>query len=255
MTEAMTETDRETDVKTDRAAPIEAESVTTTNGLIEGLPARARSQLVALCEPYRLVLGEVISTADQLTRYVFFPTSGFISMVATLDGKPVIEVGMVGREGMLGAQVALGAKSSSVHALVQGDGMAWRISTSAFRAELARSPALQRRVDLYLSVMLAQVTASAACLRFHQIGPRLARWLLMSQDRSQSTRFHVTHEFLAYMLGVRRVGITLAAKALHDSRLIEYHRGALHVLDRPGLEAASCGCYAAGELIYTNQMG
>ena len=245
----------ETDTETDRAVPADAESVPASNGLIDGLPARARAQFLALCEPHRLVLGEVVSEAGQLTRHVHFPTSGFISLVATLDGKPVIEVGMVGREGMLGAHVALGAKSTPVHGLVQGHGMAWRIGVSAFRSELARSPALQRRIDLYLSVMLAQFAASAACLRFHQIGPRLARWLLMSQDRANSSRFHVTHEFLAYMLGVRRVGITLAAKSLHDKRLIEYHRGALHVLDRPGLEAASCGCYAAGELIYSDQMG
>ena len=245
----------ETDTETDRVVPADSESVPTTNGLIDGLPARARAQFLALCESHRLVLGEVVSEAGKLTRHVYFPTSGFISLVATLDGKPVIEVGMVGREGMLGAHVALGAKSTPVHALVQGHGMALRISVSAFRSELARSPALQRRIDLYLSVMLAQFAGSAACLRFHQIGPRLARWLLMSQDRAHSSRFHVTHEFLAYMLGVRRVGITLAAKAMHDSRLIEYHRGALHVLDRPGLEAASCGCYAAGELIYSDQMG
>ncbi len=249
----MTETD--TEIATEQSLPADAGLTQATNALIEGLPKRARAQLLALGEPFRLVLGEVLSQADQLTRHVLFPTSGFISLVAMLDGKPVIEVGLVGREGMLGAQVALGAKTTPTHALVQGNGMAWRITAADFRAELVRSPALRRRIDLYLSVMLAQLTGSAACLRFHQIGPRLARWLLMSHDRADASRFHVTHEFLALMLGVRRVGVTLAAKAMHDSRLIEYHRGDLHVLDRKGLEAASCGCYATGELIYSQQMG
>ena len=245
----------ETLIETDLELPVTVDAAPATNGLIEGLPQRVRASFLAQCEPHHLVMGEVIGRANELTQHVLFPTSGFISLVAMLDGKPVLEVGMVGREGMLGAHVALGAKSSPAHALVQGDGMAWRISAADFRSQLVRMPALQRRVDLYLAVMLDQLTASAACLRFHQIGPRLARWLLMSQDRAHSSRFHVTHEFLAYMLGVRRVGITLAAKALHDNHLIEYHRGALHVLDRAGLEAASCGCYAAGELIYTEQMG
>ena len=161
---------------------------------------------------------------------------------------------MVGREGMLGAQLALGLTTAPLHALVQGRGTAWRIGTAAFRRELALSAALQRRLNRYLYVLMAQLAASAACLRFHQIGPRLGRWLLMSQDRAYSDTFPVTHEFLAYMLGVRRVGVTVAAGALQRQGLIEYRHGELRVLDRAGLELAACGCYAADRKTYSEMM-
>ena len=215
------------------------------NQLIELLPRAARLRLLALCEPMQLVLSEVLCEPRQPIQHVYFPTHGFISLVAMIDGSPGVEVGMVGREGMLGAQLLLGVREAPLHALVQGSGAAWRIGAVAFRAELARSTALQRLLGRYLYVLTSQLATSAACVRFHQIGPRLARWLLMSQDRAASNTFHVTHEFLSYMLGVRRVGITLAAGVLQDEGLIEYHRGDFTVLNRSGLEAASCGCYAA----------
>ncbi len=153
---------------------------------------------------------------------------------------------MVGREGMVGIQVALGVPLASLRATVQGAGAAWRVGASAFRGELARSSALRRELHRYAHVLMTQLAISAACLRFHEIRPRLARWLLMSQDSTHSATFHVTHEHLAAMLGVRRVGITQAAVALQLAKVIEYRRGELTVLDRAALEAASCGCYAAG---------
>ena len=133
---------------------------------------------------------------------------------------------------------------------MQGPGASWRVGAPAFRRELARSLPLQRGMNRYLYVLMAQQAASAACLRFHQTTERLARWLLMSQDRAHSDHFHVTHEFLAYMLGMRRVGITAAANALQRGGLIEYHRGDVTVLDRPGLEAATCSCYATDRQTY-----
>jgi CRP-like cAMP-binding protein len=132
-----------------------------------------------------------------------------------------------------------------LHALVQGDGAAWRIPCTAFRRQLKSSEALQRGLNRYLYVLVTQLATSAACLRFHLIVPRLARWLLMTHDRTQSKSFLVTHEFLACMLGVRRVSITNACGVLHRSGLIEYHRGNFTVLDRRGLEAAACSCYGA----------
>ena len=222
------------------------------NHLIELLPRQDRLRLLALCEPVQLVFAEVLCEPGQRTRYAYFPVDGFVSLLAQIDGKPVLEVGMVGREGMLGIQLLLGVTTVPLHALVQGTGAAWRIGIVAFRRELARSAALRRILDRYAYVLMTQLAASAACLRFHEIGPRLARWLLMSHDRAHNDSFRVTHEFLAYMLGVRRVGVTRAAAALQRHKRIEYRRGALTVLDRAGLEAASCTCYAADRSSYAD---
>lgn len=223
-----------------------------SNHLIDLLPRPDRLRLLALCEPVDLVLSEVLCEAGEPTGFVYFPTEGFISLLTMASGTPGLEVGMVGNEGMLGAHLVLGVGISPVRALVQGSGAAWRIGAKAFRGELARSPALQRSLGRYVYVLMAQQASSSACLRFHPISPRLARWLLMSQDRAHSARFRVTQEFLAYMLGVRRVSVTAAAGGLQQGGLIEYRRGDLTVLDRAGLEAAACGCYTADRQAYDN---
>lgn len=225
------------------------------NHLIELLPVADRSRILSLCEPVELALSEVLCEPGKPTRHVYFPTQGYISLVAQVDGSRGVEVGMVGREGMLGAQLVLGVPTVPLHALVQGNGTAWRIATAPFKRELARSTALRRVLNRYVYVLMAQQASSAACLRFHLIGQRLARWLLMSQDRAHSDSFHLTHEFLAYMLGMRRVGITAAASVLQRSGMIEYHRGEITVLDRSGLEEAACNCYATSEQIYHSLLG
>ena len=222
------------------------------NHLIELLPRKDRARLLALCEPVKLVLADVLCEPGKPTRHVYFPTDGFISLVAQIDGSPGVEVGMVGREGMLGAQLALGVVTAPLYALVQGAGMSWRVGTKAFKTELANSAALRSGLNRYLYVLMAQLAESAVCLRFHLIGPRLARWLLMSQDRSHSSSFEVTQEFLSFMLGVRRVGVTSAAGVLQRQGLIEYSRGKITVIDRRGLESAACGCYAADQKTYAD---
>ncbi len=222
----------------------------TDNHLIDLLPRKDRARLLAICEPVQLVLGEIVCEPGKPTRHVYFPTHGFISLLASIDGKPGVEVGLVGREGMLGAQLALGVAAVPLHALVQGPGAAWRISAAAFRNELSCGTALQQILHRYIYVLMAQLASSATCLRFHQIGPRMARWVLMSQDRAHADSFHLTQEFLAYMLGVRRVGVTQAASALQRDGLIAYHHGHMTVLDRSGLEAAACSCYPADGRVY-----
>jgi CRP-like cAMP-binding protein len=196
-----------------------------------------------LCRPIQLAMADVLCDGGKPIRHVYFPVEGFISLVTILDGKPVLEVGMVGREGMLGAQMALGVISEPLHAVVQGPGSAWRVGRLDFRRELNRNMALQKSLKQYLHVTMTQLAGSAACLRFHHIRPRLARWLLMTQDRAHSDSFRITHEFLAFMLGVRRVGITTAAAALQRQGLVKYSRGNIAILNRPGLEKAACGCY------------
>ena len=225
------------------------------NHLIELLPRGVRRKLLSCCEDVQLVLSDVLCLPGEPTRYVYFPVDGFISLVTTIDGSPGVEVGMVGREGMMGVEVVLGVETAPLRAVVQGSGSAWRLAVDVFQDQVVSSPPLKRVLDRYVFVLMAQLTTSAACLRYHEIGPRLARWLLMSQDRAHSDRFRVTHEFLAYMLGVRRVGITAAAGVLQQSGLIEYTRGDLKVLDRIGLERVACGCYKADRKGYANLLG
>ena len=228
---------------------------TVQNHLIELLPSADRARLLNVCEPVVLTLSEVLCEPGEVTRHVYFPTEGFISLVAIASGSPGVEVGMVGREGMLGAHLVLGVGTSPLHALVQGQGTAWRIPARAFISELRRSAPLKQHLHRYLYVLMAQQAASAACLRFHLIGQRLARWLLMCQDRADADSFHVTQEFLAYMLGMRRVGITAAAGALQKEGLIQYSRGQMTVLDRIGLKAAACSCYEADRHTYSDLVG
>lgn len=227
----------------------------TENHLIARLPRRERSRLLGACEAVQLELGSVLCEPGERTRYVYFPNDGFISLVTAIPGEPGLEVGMVGREGMLGAQLALGVDAMPLRALVQGAGPARRIEAAPFRRELAVNKALQGALNRYLYVLMAQLATAAACTRFHSVGPRLARWLLMSQDRAHSASFHLTQEFLAYMLGVRRVGVTRAAGALQRDGLVRYRRGEITVLDRAGLEAAACGCYAADRQAYERTFG
>jgi len=189
------------------------------------------------------------------TPFVYFPTVGFVSLVSAIKGRPTLEVGMVGREGMLGTQLVLGVDAAPLHAVVQGAGAAWRIRAAEFSRELLRSGPLQRELNRYVYVTMTQLASAAACLRFHQIEPRLARWLVMTQDRARSDTFHITHEFLAYMLGVRRVGITPAASVLQRAGLIRYRRGEMQVLDRRGLKTAACSCYAADREAYQKVLG
>lgn len=226
-----------------------------TNRLLASLPRKDRQQFLAGCEPVELVFEEILADPGEQIRHVLFPTVGFISLTTTVDEHATLEVGLVGDEGMLGIPLILGVAVWPLHALVQGAGSALRMDAAQFRRELDRSVALQRSLKRYLYVLMSQLCQTAACTRFHVVEARLARWLLMTQDRAHSNRFHVTHEFLAYMLGVRRVGITKAATSLQKDGLITYTRGDITVLDHDGLVAAACNCYHADKATYDSIMG
>jgi CRP-like cAMP-binding protein len=230
------------------------ENVLVDNDLISSLPRSDRKRLLDVCEPVSLTLSDVLCEPDDALRHVYFPTGAYISLVTLLEGHAGLEVGMVGSEGMVGTELALGVARVPLRAVVQGPGTAHRIEAKDFRRVLASSPPLQAKLARYVYVVMSQRATSAACLRFHEIGPRLARWLLMSHDRAHCDSFHMTQEFLAYMLGVRRVGITIAAGTLQRAGLIEYSRGALTVLDRTGLERASCTCYGSDLRAYAQQL-
>jgi Crp-like helix-turn-helix domain len=239
------------------------------NELITRLPAKSRLSLMKICEPVALAMAEFVSDGGEPIRYVYFPIEGYISLVTRLDGKPVLEVG--GRRQLLLPSGRFNCRRSSGHGGSRRDdrrpdglrgydgAIARRGARSgidvayrklAFRNELGRNDALRQSLSRYLHVTMTQLAGSAACLRFHQIGPRLARWLLMSQDRARSNHFRVTHEFLAFMLGVRRVGVTTAAATLQRQGLVKYHRGDITVFNRQGFKAAACSCYESDRKAY-----
>lgn len=215
------------------------------NFLIQGLSREDRARLLESCERVELTFGDVLCESDQPYQHAYFPVSAFISLVTKLTDHHPLEMALVGNEGMLGASLALGLGDAPMRAVVQGNGSALRVGIGRFRSELKNCPSLLLRLHRYLYVQLRQLAQGAACTRFHQIEPRLARWLLMTHDRSQADSFNLTHEFLAGMLGVRRSGITIAAGALQARGLISYSRGDISILDRSGLEVAACECYAA----------
>ena len=213
------------------------------NRLLAALSPKSYRGMLSGLERVQLDFGDVLYEAGRRIRHVYFPGDSLVSLLTLVDGHLALEVGMVGREGMVGLPLALGTNVSPVRALVQGAGKAMRMSSARFSREMRKSPQLQQGVYRYADALIAQVSQTAACNRFHLVEQRLARWLLMTRDRVRSDQFRLTQEFLAHMLGVRRVGVTKAARALQERKLIEYSRGKIRILDGKGLEAAACECY------------
>jgi PAS domain S-box-containing protein len=213
------------------------------NRLLAALPRKDYKSLLAGLEPVTLTYGEVLSEPGEPITHVYFPNDCVVSLLTTVEDHHALEVGLVGREGMVGISLVLGMGVSSVRALVQGTGTAMRMSAARFRKEFRENLPLQGELYRFIHAKLAQARQIAACNRFHGVEARLARSLLMTRDRVRSDQFLLTHAFLAEMLGVRRVGVSLAAGALQKRKLISYTRGKIRILDRKGLEAASCGCY------------
>lgn len=214
------------------------------NSLLAALPYKDYQHLLPGLEAVTLAFGDTIYEPGAIIRHVYFPSDSLISLLTLVEGHLALEVGLIGREGILGVSLALGVNISPVRALIQGSGTALRMKSARFLQELRRSQPLQQEIYRYTHALMAQVTQTAACNRFHVVEARLARWLLMTRDRVRSDEFRLTQEFLSHMLGVRRVGVTKAASALQRKKLISYSRGSIKILDRKNLEAASCPCYA-----------
>jgi CRP-like cAMP-binding protein len=225
------------------------------NRLLAAIPRRDRLHFIAGSEEIELARADVICEPGGRMRHVYFPTGGFVSLVRAIDSSDHLEVGLVGSEGMVGASLALGVATSPLRVVVQGAGSSLRMASAGFRRELDGCPPLRRTLDRYLHVRMTQLANAIACNRFHVVEGRLASWLLTMQERARSDGFHATHELLAAMLGVRRVGVTKAATSLQALGLIRYRRGNVSILDRSGLVAASCGCHRADEEIYRGILG
>lgn len=223
------------------APPLVAEH--NANLLLAALPPQDLARMLPALDQVQVDIGAVLCEPGDPIRYLYFPHDCLISLMAVAEGRMTLEVGLVGREGVLGATVALGHDTMQVRAVVQRAGSASRIEADRLRTEFARSPALQRVLYRYTDTLLAQAIQIAVCSRYHVLEARLARSLLITRDRLRSDKFHLTHEFLAHALGVRRVGVTKAASALQQQGLINYSRGNIEILDPRGLTAAACTCY------------
>src|ERR1700678_2302852 len=212
------------------------------NWVLAGISSKDYGGLDQL-EPVRLRCGQILYEAGGRIGHVYFPIDSLISLLTAVDKRRTLEVGMVGKEGMTGMPFILGMGVSGVRALVQGGGRALRMPAAPFRIEFDRNQTLRQALFRYTYALMAQISQTAACNRFHEAEARLARWLLMTRDRVASDEFPLTHEFLAHMLGLRREGVTEAASALKRRGLIRYRRGKIQILDTKGLKASSCSCY------------
>jgi CRP-like cAMP-binding protein len=228
-----------------------AKKVPVPNRVLAALPRKDYQKVLRVLKPVKLAYEEVLYEAHAPIRHVYFPDNCFVSMLTTVDTGRAAEVGLIGCEGMVGLPVALGIAASPFRAVVQGGGTAMRMKIADFRREFGASTALRRELFQFTHLLMVQIAQTAACNRFHLVTQRMARWLLMTCDRVNSNEFRITQEFLALMLGVRRVGINVAARGLQKRKLISYRRGTVTILDHKGLVAAACGCYKTVKDTYT----
>jgi CRP-like cAMP-binding protein len=214
------------------------------NHLLDALPPADFERLRPHLKLVHLPLGHVLYESGSRQRRVFFPTTAVVSMLyLMLDGASA-EIAVVGNEGLIGVSIFMGGETTTSRAVVQNEGYAYQLSGRVLKEEFTRGGVLQFRLLRYTQALLTQMTQTAVCNRHHSLDQQLCRWLLLSLDRVTGNELVVTQELIANMLGVRREGVTEAAGNLQDARLIEYRRGHITVLNRPGLEARTCECYA-----------
>jgi CRP-like cAMP-binding protein len=213
------------------------------NRILASLPAEEYERLLSHLEEVKLDPGDVISHPDEKIEYVYFPKRGTISVCAIMQDGAQVEVGIIGNEGMFGLPIFFKTNTAPLQAMVQIPDGAYRMSSEAFIREVEKCEHLRNLLLHYAQAFFMQAAQTAACNRLHPMEGRLARWLLMCQDRTKSDILQLTHEFISIMLGVRRAGVSTAAGKLRDDGLIDYQRGFIRIRDRKGLEALSCECY------------
>ena len=225
------------------------------NQLLAGLSAQDFDRIRAHLEFVALSHRERLLKPDASAEYVYFPETGMVSLILSLEDGSVVEVGLVGREGLVGVLAGLGASRISGGAIVQMVGSAWRMKTDVLRREIGINPTLHQILLRYVQALFAQITQSTACNNRHTLAQRLARWLLMANDCADTDEVNLTHEFLSMMLGVRRPGVTTALRTLRDAGIITARHGHILIVDRKRLQAAACECYRTVKEEYDRLMG
>lgn len=225
------------------------------NALIDLLPIAQRRHLVHACSTRALQVGERLSRRGRPSPFVCFPLTGFAFISVVGVGHPPLKIGMVGCEGMLGSELLMRRTGAPFTSDVQRAGTALWMTATEFATQLATAPTLRDICTRYLFVLVDQMAQSIVCSCYHDVTQRLARSLLMVQDREQGRDLQLTHALLATMLGVRRSAVTIAAGNLQRQQLISYSRGRIRVVSRAGLRAASCGCYADARRSYAKKLG
>lgn len=213
------------------------------NRLLARLPAEEMERLVPHLEPVSLTLGEVIYESGEQQSYIYFPTTAIISLLYMMENGSSAEMGVAGKEGLVGIALFMGGDTVPNRAVVQSAGDAFRMKTKMLQAEFAQGGTFQRLLLRYTQALMTQMSQTAVCNRLHTVEQQLCRWLLLSRDRLNTDTLVMTQELIANMLGVRREGVTHAAGRLQELGLISYVRGHITILDRSGLEEVVCECY------------
>ncbi len=214
------------------------------NRLLDALPADAQGRLFPYMKPVDLPLGKVLYESGDALHHVYFPTDSIVSLLYVMESGASAEISVVGNEGLIGIAVFMGGESTPSRAIVQSAGSAFSLPSELLRHEFNNHADMRMLLLRYTQALITQMAQTAVCNRHHSIDQQLCRWLLLSLDRLGSSQLIMTQELIANMLGVRREGVTDAAGKLQDIGVIEYKRGHIKVLDRPGLEKLCCECYA-----------